>query len=384
MSFRLNRSQWLAVGAIMAFFTAVWSALLFIPASPLSIINQGGGGYGSHADFHFYETPTLEQVNHTMNIKVESHDGYYPEADLLVGMMNWAGDDISAPVLIVVDDHGNVKRQLDVTNKVGAILGDRRWIDDDRVMYTIFKDGAYISNLETLETEKAYTFPEISHHAEIMPNGNVMLVGSFCDCIQERDYDTGEVLWSWSARDTFRDYHNDDDYYMGGSVTNIRSMYANFAAGSAIFPDDWTHLNHAQYLPESDTFIASLRNFDLVVEVNRAGEVVWSYGPGILKQQHTPRVLDDNTMLVFDNGNHRAIRIDRETQEIIWQYDDIFAPAMGDVSLLADGNYKVVDSFRSTIKVVSPDEELLWSLEITSPDFPQRAMYRAHFYGIEQ
>lgn len=379
---RLTKLQWIGFGAAMAVFTAVWAALLFIPASPLNVYNEGISGYGSHVDFKFYETPTLEEANHTFNVKLFSN-GYYPDADLLVGFMNWAGENISAPALVVFDDHGNVKRQLDATNKVGAILGDRRFISEDKVMFTIFKDGAYIANISTGEVEKGYTFPEISHHAEILPNGNVLMVGSFCDCIQERDYETGELLWTWNAHQSFPAYE-DPEQYLGAEKVNISSPYQSFRAGSAIFPDDWTHINHAQYLPDSDTFIVSLRNFDLVAEINRAGKVVWSYGPGQIKQQHTPRVLDDGTMLVFDNGNGRAIRVDRKTQEVIWEYDDIFAPTMGDVSLLSDGNYKVVDSHRGIIKIVSPESEVLWSLEITSPDFPQRAIYRAHFYGIEQ
>ena len=52
---------------------------------------------------------------------------------------------------------------------------------------------------------------------------------------------------------------------------------------------EWTHVNSAQRLPNGNT-IVSLRNLDLVVEVNPKGDVVWTYGALVLKHQHCPFV----------------------------------------------------------------------------------------------
>ena len=93
-------------------------------------------------------------------------------------------------------------------------------------------------------------------------------------------------------------------------------------------------MNHAQVL-DTGNVIASLRNVDVVLQVNCEGEVVSSFGQGIIKNQHTPVDLGDGSMLIFDNGNHRAIRVDRASGDILWSYDDIDSGIMGDVNAMA-------------------------------------------------
>lgn len=120
-----------------------------------------------------------------------------------------------------------------------------------------------------------------------------------------------------------------------------------------------------------------------MVEVDRNGRIVWSYSPGIIKHQHTPRVLEDGTMAVFDNGNLRAIVVDRASQQIVWEHAvEENAPVMGEVNRLADGNYKVLSSLANTVRIVSPEGETLWSMKITT-DKPSGGIYRAHLPRLE-
>ncbi|KKN70499.1 hypothetical protein LCGC14_0429290, partial [marine sediment metagenome] len=182
------------------------------------------------------------------------------------------------------------------------------------------------------------------------------------------------------ARELFKEYayYDDPDNYIGTlDFPGAENAYEAVDVSNAIFPHDWTHINYAQYLPKTDTFMVSLRSFDLIAEINRSGEIIWSFGPGVIKHQHYPKVLDDGTVLIYDNGNGRVIRITRD-QKIIWEYSEIYAPFLGDNDLLPDGNYKIVQTtaFEATgnasdLRIVNPDKETLWKLS-----FPGNHVYR--------
>jgi hypothetical protein len=88
-------------------------------------------------------------------------------------------------------------------------------------------------------------------------------------------------------------------------------------------------------------------------------------------------------LAVFDNGNQRAIVIDRATQAILWEAE-VPEPAtvMGEVNKLSDGNYKVLSSLASVLRVISPSGEQLWSMTITT-ESPSGGIYRAHMPGLE-
>ncbi|MEX0763015.1 MAG: aryl-sulfate sulfotransferase [Dehalococcoidia bacterium] len=323
----------------------------------------------------FEEPIEVQVVDSDITANVAGSGEYEPDSDTLIAYFNDGENASQNPRLYMISPDGEVTRTWEVANRHGTILGDRRVLANGNIMFIIWDDGVYEMTPDG-EIVWSYLDDEITHHAEILPNGNVLLVGSECNCVREVDYETQEELWYWDARQSLPDYSSDEEF-LGHEGFGIRSIYSH----TYVEGQPWAHVNHAQVLP-NDNVLVSLRNFDLVMEIERDGNVVWSFGPGIVKHQHTPRDLGDGTMLVYDNGNHRVILVDRGTQEILWEYDDLFAPIMGDVSLLEDGNYKVVDALDDAVKVVSPDEDLLWSIEIES-ETEYRGIYRAHMPGLE-
>ena len=101
---------------------------------------------------------------------------------------------------------------------------------------------------------------------------------------------------------------------------------------------DWVHDNAIIYDPSDDTYIVSLRHQDAVIKVARAtGELVWILGnhwgwapefePYLLTpvgspfawqyHQHAPMLTPEGTLLLFDNGNDKAMpfEIDPDTGE---------------------------------------------------------------------
>ncbi len=345
-----------------------------LPTSPA--ITQEGFIIGQPASATRLDDPTTEFVTASVN-------GYYPDSDIVIASFQIGKD--YAPRIYIVDNKGRVLDEYHITNKIGGALSDRRMLPDGSIMFTIYADGAYVINREGT-TIWAYMDCTVTHHAESLPNGNVLVAGSDCDCVKEIDWDTLEVVWEWNARESFGSYDS-EEYYIGGSYPeyNFKSPYRTYMIQSPIFGDDWTHLNSTQKLPNGN-YLASLRNFDLVVEIDaNTKEIVWSFGPGIIKQQHAPKVLADNSMLVYDNGNGRVIRLDRATGEIVWEYGGLFAPFLGDASLLSDGNYMVLDTTshkasdnHSKILIVDTEGQVLWKL--INPD---RNLYRAHLPGLD-
>lgn len=124
---------------------------------------------------------------------------------------------------------------------------------------------------------------------------------------------------------------------------------------------DWTHANALVLNESTDSWVVSLRHQDCVFQVGRkTGELEWILGdparwnaPWSNKllapvganfeyqyHQHAPQLLPDGTMMLFDNGNHRAIpptpqmpfpqsysravqyRVDEITQTVeqVWHY----------------------------------------------------------------
>lgn len=174
-----------------------------------------------------------------------------------------------------------------------------------------------------------------------------------------------------------------------GSQVNVWEMtemlnptrigYDSVLPGFPFFgPPDWTHSNAVIHNLSDDSIIFSARHQDAVVKFARAtGEIIWILGPHanwgpafqqyLLQpvgepfefqfHQHAPMVTPAGTILLFDNGNHRAspfdgnvrlepeqsysraveFAIDEETMEVrqVWEYRyefDLFqfAPTQGD------------------------------------------------------
>lgn len=216
-----------------------------------------------------------------------------------------------------------------------------------------------------------------THHAEELPSGNFLLVDANTNTVREVAPD-GRLVWSWSALDhivpynagTFKGYLPADRL-----AGQLRNMYAESGEGRNPAVPDWTHMNSAQRLSNGDTVI-SLRNQDLVIEVDPQGNPVWTYGPLILKHQHCAWVIDNGNLLVTDNGNGRIIEVDRTTQKIVWQYDDgLLIPAQGCAYRLPNGDTLITDSYHKRVLEVNHEKEVVWEVVADIPGLGP--LYRA-------
>jgi hypothetical protein len=87
-------------------------------------------------------------------------------------------------------------------------------------------------------------------------------------------------------------------------------------------PRDWMHANSISWSPADGNLIVSLRSQDWVIKINYAngtgdGHIIWRLGPGgsfkinstdpspWFTHQHDVRYINNNTIVVFDDGNVR-------------------------------------------------------------------------------
>ena len=129
----------------------------------------------------------------------------------------------------------------------------------------------------------------------------------------------GTIVNQWRLLDLL-----DPDRYgydSGGSFWENRG-YGHIEGST----EDWSHVNSVFYHPPDDSIIVSVRHQDAVVKLSReTGELIWIMGthtgwgdrwkPDLLNpvgelewqhHQHAAQITPDGSLLLFDNGNHRA------------------------------------------------------------------------------
>jgi hypothetical protein len=188
----------------------------------------------------------------------------------------------------------------------------------------------------------------LHHQPEELPNGNFLSMEAFPKTIEnyytsEHDKNApratqtvmgdqiieftpkGEVVWRWNTFDYLDPFKIGFDTFW--SYWPVRG-----------FPKalDWTHGNGVHYDKRDDSVIASFRNLDAVVKIDRktrdikwilARDVGWS--PELRKKllkpiganfqfpshQHNPRVTPDGNIVLFNNNVHQAIPFTGETSK---------------------------------------------------------------------
>ena len=205
--------------------------------------------------------------------------------------------------------------------------------------------------------------------------------------IIEWDEDGNEV-WNW---DPFEHFTMDDCDLYGG-------IWWNFDAQA----HDWMHSNAFHFDAEESVIYVSHRHLSRISKIAYpSGNVIWNIGmpeqyntgsDNICTDlgnsfQHNIQLLDDGSLLFFDNGNLsemlmddydpitriRRIRvIDDNYCETEWQYElpaNLFGLGMGSVQLLDNGNYFLytfgggMNQGQPTLREVTPDYEVVWNYQ---------------------
>jgi len=219
--------------------------------------------------------------------------------------------------------------------------------------------------------------------------------------IVEWDDETGQEVWSWDPFEHF----TIDDHDLYGDI-----WWGAYFEG--VF--DWMHTNAFHFDAEESVIYVSHRHLSRISKIAYpSGDVIWNIGmPAQYNTgrdnictdlgnsfQHNIQLLDDGSLLFFDNGNLsemlmgdsnpttriRRIRvIDDSYCETVWQYDlpqNLFGLGMGSVQLLDNGNYSIytygngLGQAECSIFEITPDGDMVW--KVTSEN-QSAAWYRAY------
>ena len=115
--------------------------------------------------------------------------------------------------------------------------------------------------------------------------------------------------------------------------------------------------------------LISVREIDFVGIVRPSTKkIVWEF-EGELDRQHHPTLLDNDHILIFDNGTRRGysrvIEVDPRTQEVVWEYSgkpekSLFSERQGAAQRLANGNTLVTVSYDGRAIEITSDGEIVW------------------------
>jgi arylsulfate sulfotransferase len=214
-----------------------------------------------------------------------------------------------------------------------------------------------------------------------------------------------QVKWAWDAFDHL-------DVQRGpvlGEVT-VPGSPEPTAAVPVLPAVDWLHDNAVALSPADGNLILSLRHQDWVIKIdyeNGAGDghVVWRLGQDgdftvvssdpdpWFSHQHNAHYVDDNTLVLFDNGNtRRATDPTADSRGQVWTLDETTMTAtlvlnadlgnysfrLGSAQRLSNGNYSFMSGsqgqvpppsqFGQTIEVL-PDGTPSYVLEFASPEY---------------
>ena len=252
---------------------------------------------------------------------------------------------------------------------------DVELLPNNNVLFVLPAKGVYEVNRKG-DIVWSYLDEKVDHDADRLPNGNTLMVfGNVEETVNDPQVKEispkGEIVWSWYARDHFYKAPFRDVYDQG-----------------------WTHTNSATRLPNGNTLV-SLRNFNLIVEVNPQGSVVWSCGTGVFTCQHSPKILPNDNLLVADTTWLRAgpwgpdekrppggIEVNRKTEEIVWQFRPKELLHIRDADRLPNGNTLITTG--QAIIEVTPEGKVAWRLRMALPPpvpVPQQ-FYKAERVGM--
>ena len=163
------------------------------------------------------------------------------------------------------------------------------------------------------------------HDSDVLPNGNLIIADTWNDLVYEVDIDNPEnVFWSWDAR-------NVSDINWTKFALDRGWSDLSFLESSIPILGPWAYVNDVDFINGSkfgrnyDSILLSLRNFDLVIEVNYSNskEIVWWYGQPnnstLLNHQHEPDRIDNGNTIICDSENDRVIEINSTTKEVVWE-----------------------------------------------------------------
>ncbi len=238
---------------------------------------------------------------------------------------------------------------------------------------------------------------------QIARSGRVMPI---LDDIVLRLSSDGEVIDQLSIFDLFREQVADYQWILleqwlqsdGGIAEMKESMEQTGVRLKNGSPADLFHTNSIEIMAReiagisrAGALLISIRELSLVAIIDfDQRRVEWAWGPGLIRRQHHPSLLDNGNILIYDNlggdaGLSRIVEVDPATQEIVWQYngdppESFFSALRGGSERLANGNTLITESDRGRVFEITPEGEVVW--EFYNPVMRSGGKERSSIYRM--
>jgi hypothetical protein len=280
---------------------------------------------------------------------------------------------------LLPDNHNPEHPRIIEVNRLGEIVWEYPLPDDlkaftypgwdvellpsGNILTLLPRKGVYEINRDK-KVIWSYLDPKVSHDADRLSNGNTLIAFGAQDTKNDAQVKevnpSGDIVWSWCAKDIF-----------------------DTAPYNSIINEGWTHTNAVTRLANGNTLV-SLRNFNFIVEVDSEGNCVRKIGEGLLTSQHDPAVLPNGNLLVANHGRpHEALEIDANSS-IVWRFPitgQSSAPVR-DANRLPNGNTLIIAADR--IIEVTNDKQVVWQFRLKTGFTDKLTAQRQGFYKAER
>jgi len=250
--------------------------------------------------------------------------------------------------------------------------------------------GRYTWDDRTVWKKKEY----IHHEILLTPQNTVIVLGqeihpyngqwlSF-DTIEEFNKD-GILLRKYSIWDHLQEFQK-----FHQALESDMPDLAAFLLKKKITPpphyldklNSYYHLNMVSLLPHNSlegsypmfhegNWLISFRHGSMMFIIDRdTQKILWhaidDQVPGRLEGQHSPLMLPNGHILVFDNGRYRGwsrlIEIDPLTLKILWEYkaDGFYSKSAGFVQKLPNNDLLVTESNKGRVFELTLDKKIVW------------------------
>lgn len=264
----------------------------------------------------------VEKLNNTDRTNYFRKFHVFPNGDIIVNF-EWLG-------LVKLDRHSNV-----IWRNFNRAHHDI-WVGETGRIYTL------TANLERV-TVNGRTKERVVDYVEILsPDGETLKQISLLKAIKQSNY---SAVLDFADRRRRKLLHTNTLEIL---TKDYPSLGPAFSRGNALL---------------------SMRNTNTVALLDLDQEkIVWVMA-GPFEGQHDPTILENGTLLVFDNWGHhgrsKVIEIDPRTQEILWGYygtqaNDFASKCCGTNQRLPNGNTLITDTSHGRAFEVTRNGEVVW------------------------
>ena len=288
----------------------------------------------------------------------------------------------------LMDNEGKL---LHSWSREGKVWGHVELLADGSIVVpTKEDDGSFLVKLNW-ENELVWRKPIPAHHdVEVLPDGSLStlsfqwrMVPSISQDIEVRDElivqmnAEGEILAEHSLTDLLDasldwKWETVEPRLFSRDKSIIDLLHSNSVAW---MQPGWEELN--PLFAEGNVMVSMRHQNRIVILRPETGELLWQYGLGEILGQHDATVLENGNILLFDNGLSRgwsrAIEINPNTKEIVWQWSALekeafYTAGRGAAQRLPNGNTLLLESDRGHAIEVTAEGKVVWEYFQPSED----------------